>query len=85
MTEQEIAERFLGLFSKDWADPEAHRGFRELSEQVSGQGQWGPLIESRLMALDKKIAQAVGLLKEILAREPHNVCASLGTRVRSVL
>ncbi len=77
MTEKEITERFLSLFSRGWDDPAAHQGFRELRAEVSGQGQWGAIIDARLKALEKQPAETIALLKEILAEEPRNVCASL--------
>jgi tetratricopeptide (TPR) repeat protein len=77
MTEKEITEEFLRLFSKDWDDPAAHQGFRELREKVSGQGRWPELIDARLVALEKKPTESIALLKEVLAREPRNACAAL--------
>src|SRR5271157_5142273 len=77
MTKKKITKEFLRLFSRDWDDPAAHQGFRELRELVSGQGQWPEIIDARLMALEKKTAESIALLKEILAREPHIFCASL--------
>ncbi len=77
MTEKEITEKFLWLFSRDWDDPAVHQGFRELRELVSGHGQWPEIIDARLMALEKKTAESVAILKKILDREPRNFCASL--------
>ncbi len=77
MTKKKITNEFLRLFSRDWDDPAAHQEFRELRELVSGQGQWPAVIDARLMALEKKTAESIALLKDILALEPLNFCASL--------
>ncbi len=77
MTKKKITEEFLRLFSRDWNDPAAHQGFKELRKLVSRQRQWQEIIDARLMALEKKTAESISLLKEILTREPHNFCASL--------
>jgi tetratricopeptide (TPR) repeat protein len=77
MTEKEITKRFLWLFSKNQNHPAAHQGFRELRELVPSHGQWPEIVDARLMALEKKTEESIALLKEILAREPRNFCASL--------
>ena len=75
--EKKITEEFLRLFSRDWNDPAAHEGFRELRELVPGQRRWQEIIDAWPMTLEKKTAESIALLKEILTLEPHNFCASL--------
>ncbi|MGO9119673.1 MAG: tetratricopeptide repeat protein [Desulfomonilaceae bacterium] len=77
MTKKQITKEFLRLFSKDWDDPTAHRGFRELRKQVEKQGQWPAIVDARLMTLKKKTDEAVKLLKETITRDPGNFCTSL--------
>jgi tetratricopeptide (TPR) repeat protein len=77
MTKKQITKEFLQLFSKDWDDPTAHQGFKQLRERVAGQGQWPAIIDARLMAIEKKTAESIKLLKDIVTRDPGNFYASL--------
>ena len=77
MTKKQITKEFLTLFSKNWDDPIAHQGFKQLRERVAGQGQWPAIIDARLMALEKKTAESIKLLQDIVTRDHSNFCASL--------
>ncbi|QJT08076.1 tetratricopeptide repeat protein [Oceanidesulfovibrio marinus] len=77
MTNEEITREFLQLLAGDWDDSAVHRGFNELQERVSGQGEWARIIEARLFVLEKKTEKAITLLEEIRGRDSEHHAASL--------
>jgi tetratricopeptide (TPR) repeat protein len=78
MKNRDIIKNFLILFSKDWNDPAAHQGFRELRDKVSNKDNWlRQLIVARIMALEKNIGESIAILKDLLDQNPGNYLASL--------
>lgn len=74
MTETELRDAYLDLFSKRWDAPSLVDDLRPLREHADNAGLagWVLLIDARIARTEKRFDDALGLLAEALHQEPEN-------------
>jgi len=74
MTESEIRDSYLGLFSKNWRDPTVADDLRPLREEAERNGwvTWQEIIDARIARSENRFDDAARILEDVLQREPEN-------------
>ncbi len=74
MTENEIRDAYLALFSKQWTDPSLADELRPLRDHAEQNGleTWQQIIDARIARSDNRFDEAARILEDVLSREPEN-------------